>query len=173
MGEYLTKQQDDPRTAEYSREVFAKGLSYTVDQITAAGIKVILMGQVPEFKANANRCWILSRYLLFNEMSCLSRRRVEVERHQAFANDTLRSIAARNPNVAVFWPIPHMCDALNCFASRGDKVLYWDGHHLSPEGALFLAGAFQRDLPGDFLMNSNTARPLAGPAAEKEDPDRG
>ena len=44
-------------TREASRETFAHALDQTVSTLTAAGIKVVLMGQVPEMLLSPARCF--------------------------------------------------------------------------------------------------------------------
>jgi SGNH domain (fused to AT3 domains) len=148
---YFITEENEERSFAHSRRVFELALTSTVERLTKAGIKVVLMGQPPELLIPLSRCLAMSRYFYRDESSCLALPRAEAERRQSNVNRVLRSIAAADPDVAVFWPMPHMCDSERCYAMRNGKILYKDNSHLSPAGSLTLAEAFQSSLPAAFL----------------------
>ena len=47
------------------------------------------------------------------------------------------------PTVKVLDPIPLLCDDDYCWAVKENKMLYIDSHHLSVEGAVYLAEHLQ------------------------------
>jgi peptidoglycan/LPS O-acetylase OafA/YrhL len=148
---FFIMQENEERSIAHSRRVFELGLANTVERLTKAGVKVVLMGQPPELLAPLSRCLAMSHYFYRDESSCLALPRAEAERRQSNVNRVLRSIAAADPSVAVFWPMPHMCDSEACYAIRNGKMLYRDNSHLSPAGSLALAEAFQSSLPPAFV----------------------
>jgi SGNH domain (fused to AT3 domains) len=153
LTRYFIRAQDDPLKLNYSRDVFAAELKNTVSMLTHRGIKVIIMGQVPELQFQGIRCFVRAMYF-GREKSLCSISRQEVEQRQAYVNKIIHSIQIENPSVAVFWPIPHMCDEKKCYSVQDGKLLYTDSNHLAPEGALMLTDAFKSSIPARFLHSS-------------------
>ncbi|HZV21757.1 MAG TPA: acyltransferase family protein [Hyphomicrobiales bacterium] len=153
---YFLRSDEDPRELNHSRQVFAQELVNTVTKLTGAGIRVVLMGQVPELQIPVSHCLAISRYLNRDGTRCLGIRRDEVERRQANVNRLLRAIEATNPLVTVFWPMASMCEDGWCHAARDGKIFYRDNNHLTPEGALSLVEAFKTTVSNEFLTGSQT-----------------
>jgi peptidoglycan/LPS O-acetylase OafA/YrhL len=164
VARFLVEPGDATRTREHSREMFAKHLSETVETLKDLGSSVLLMGQVPEMKVSVPRCVLLNRYLGLADDKCLLISRDEVETRQRNVNRVLRDIAAANEKTAVFWPLPQMCDAEQCYAIRDGRLLYADGDHLSLYGALSLVDAIKMSLPKEFLDGAIPARSVSADA---------
>jgi peptidoglycan/LPS O-acetylase OafA/YrhL len=136
----------DALSRQKSHEVFATQIRNTVNELTALGAKVVVMGQVPEMKRNVLTCIVSAMHLGLSKNHCTGIAREDVEQRQAFINKTLAELEAENPNVTVFWPIPHMCDAKTCHAVKDGQLLYTDGDHISVEGATLLRDAIKKTL---------------------------
>jgi SGNH domain (fused to AT3 domains) len=104
INRFYVAGEDDVRSRERSREIFRRHLTDTVRRLNEIGAKVILLGQIPEFKIAVARCLQIRLYLGLNIESCFSMPRSEVDLRQANVNRALQDAAGSNPNVAVFWP---------------------------------------------------------------------
>jgi hypothetical protein len=141
---FLKENENDPASQAHSREVFARNLRKTVEALTATGAKVLLAGQVPEVGFNARKCFAISARLGLSESHCVAVNRDFAESQLAFVNQTLSRIAAEQPGVAVFWPLPEICDARLCYTVRDGKVLYKDSNHFAVDGSLYLANGLRK-----------------------------
>lgn len=73
----------------------------------------------------------------------LSERRSDQERYRAPVVQAMRELVARHPGLAVWDPLPALCDAERCNALRHGRPLYFDGDHVSPYGNLVLLPAWR------------------------------
>ncbi len=135
-----------------SRQTFADSIAKTAGIFTKAGIKVVLLGQVPEMTVSPRRCLALSmRFGLANE-NCGFVSRKEAERRQHYVNLALDNVAKANPDVFVFHPFDSMCGDERCEAVKDGKVLYFDSDHLNGDGANWLMEQFRLALPAAFQL---------------------
>lgn len=147
-------------TRQASRRTFAHAIEETVSTLTAAGIKVVLMGQVPEMQFSPARCFVLSTTI--GLAGCGSVTREEAERRQFFINATLRSLAERHSNVLLFSPFETFCDNANCYAIKDRDLKYFNNDHLNHAGAIALVNDFGKALPEAFrLPSANKTSSLA------------
>ncbi len=137
-------------TREASRRTFAHAIEETVSTLTAAGIKVVLMGQVPEMQFSPARCFVLSKRVGLTGCGFVTRQ--EAERRQFFINATLRSLAERHSNVFFFSPFETLCDNANCYAIKDHDLKYFNNDHLNCSGALALVNDFGKALPEAFRL---------------------
>lgn len=148
---YFVPTEDDTKNFPHSLEVFENGLQHTVAMLTQRGIKVILMGQVPEFKVAVSHCLAIRKRLHLSDTRCFLIPRSEVERRQRNVNRILRSIASGDPNVAVYWPFDYFCDENSCYAKRDGNVYYRDDNHITGDASSELGPSFVSGIPRDFL----------------------
>jgi hypothetical protein len=141
-------------TREASRKTFAHAIEQTVSMLSAAGIKVVLMGQVPEMLFPPSRC--LAPFLPPLWRDCGSVTRQEAERRQNYVNATLKTVARNNRGVFFFSPFSELCDNAYCYAAKDHRLHYFDNNHLNQSGALLLVDAFRRALPEPFLLAGAT-----------------
>ncbi|MBT3071311.1 acyltransferase [Rhodomicrobium sp. Az07] len=143
----LTEPQSSP--TEGPREAFAAALRKTVERLTDAGIKVVVMDQVPEIPAKDSRC--LGTYRLAGWNECYSASPEFVADRQGWVSDIVRATVRDNPR-AVFYDAKRvLCASGTCNAFLDGNLLYRDGDHLSPKGALALVSDFRNALPPNFL----------------------
>ncbi|MEL7317009.1 MAG: acyltransferase family protein [Pseudomonadota bacterium] len=146
---YLLRSNAGEPTPRRSRRVFREQLGHTVRALTAAGKRVVLVGQPPLrseaevtcAKANAGQADIHSR--------CASLSSEEALKRLAFADDVIRDLAARYPKVRAILASDIVCDP-QCELVRDGVPLYKDSNHLSDEGAVLLA----RELFGGFVADA-------------------
>ena len=139
-------------TRQASRETFARAIEQTVSTLTAAGIKVVLMGQVPEMLVSPSRCFALSKKTGLAVCGAVTRE--EAEHRQHFINATLRSLSERHSNVYFFSPFAGLCDNANCYAIKDRSLEYFNNDHLNRNGAMSLVEDFGKALPEAFRLAS-------------------
>lgn len=141
---------DRSDSAEMSRaQVFEAALDETLRRLTAAGKRVVFLHAVPELPFNARECvaWNPNRFV-----SRTPRPDCRVSRAQSDARGEefrplLARILAKYPQVAVFDPVPLMCDAVACYGRRDGMLLYRDDDHLSLDGSYWLGRRMAAQLP--------------------------
>jgi peptidoglycan/LPS O-acetylase OafA/YrhL len=139
-------------TREASRQTFAHTLDQTVSTLSAAGIKVVLMGQVPEMLLPPARCFAPFTHPRWDD--CGSVTRQEADRRQSYINTTLKSMTENHRGVFYFSPFSEFCDSAYCYAIKDRSLHYFDNDHINIEGAILLVDAFRRSLPQAFQLPS-------------------
>jgi peptidoglycan/LPS O-acetylase OafA/YrhL len=142
-------------TREASRKTFAHAIDQTVSTLLAAGIKVVLMGQVPEMLLSPARC-VVAPFQHPNWDDCGFVTRQEADRRQSYVNGTLNSLAKNHQGVYFFSPFSEFCDSAYCYAIKGRNLHYFDNDHINIDGAFMLVDAFRRSLPQAFQLPSGT-----------------
>lgn len=110
------------------------------------GVRIVLEAPTPVLQAPPYRCsdW-------FNRGNPICARgmptgRAFMEDFRRPALEDLERIAAALPNTSLWDPLPLLCDADACRASRDGHPLFFDADHLSGYGNRLLLPAFQRHL---------------------------
>ena len=113
-----------------------------VSALIAAGKEVWILLQVPELDFQPVEC--VGRPISFEQrprFPC-SVPMTGVAARQRVYRTIVTDLSRRFPSLHVYDPVPFMCDAGSCQASRGGLLWYADEHHLSETAALFFAGKF-------------------------------
>lgn len=105
-----------------------------------SGKNVILLLQPPELPRNIQD--LIAKH---DSPTILGVSRDWWNRRSAYVTAHLGDIPA---GVTVIDPTPLLCDASQCFAARGGKSLYFDGHHLSVIGEEMVADEMLRRIDG-------------------------
>lgn len=113
-------------------ETYKAGLDAAISEITKQGKKVVLIKDVPEFKAHPKAC--LSRPFKTNVVSCDVARQEYNDRTKVY-DQVLAEAKAKNPNVYIFDSTKPFCDSVRCASADKDHIFYRDGHHLSEAGS--------------------------------------
>ena len=137
-------------TKEASRRTFERTVDQTVSTLTAAGIKVVLMGQVPEMLLPPARCFAPFTHPSWDDCGFVTRQ--EAERRQLYVNATLKTLAKNHQGVFFFSPFSELCDNTYCYAIKDRSLHYFDNDHINLEGALLLVDAFRSALPEAFRL---------------------
>jgi len=150
-------------TREASRKTFARAIDQTVSTLSAAGIKVVLMGQVPEMLLPPARCFAPFTPPSWDDCGFVTRQ--EADRRQLYVNTTLKTMAKSHQGVFFFSPFSELCNNAYCYAIKDRSLHYFDNDHLNREGALLLVDAFRSALPEAFRLPSEAqtfGRPQTG-----------
>ncbi|MGA8769850.1 MAG: acyltransferase family protein [Rhodomicrobium sp.] len=145
---------DGETTREASRRTFARALDQTVSTLTTAGIKVVLMGQVPEMLLSPARCFAPFQHPSWDDCGFVTRQ--EADRRQGFVNATLKSMTENHRGVFYFSPFSEFCDSAYCYAIKDRSLHYFDNDHINVDGAFMLVDAFRRSLPQAFQLPGGT-----------------
>ena len=129
------------RTETEALEFYRDGLTAAVDQLTRAGIEVIVISSVPDFWTTpfdhvSTFDVLTSRDTPHNERRTIT----EIRQRTGGILAVEQSIAANNPNVHIIDPVPVLCTTV-CQQVDNGTVLYRDHDHVSQAGATRLAQA--------------------------------
>src|SRR5262249_45230148 len=135
---FLIDALSDPRTVENSRRVLANGLERTVSRLEARGMRVVIIGQVPEFPFDPSQCVI--RSLWSGRTPDCSEPESYTQQRFAAAKAILEGVAARHRSAAYVDPEPAFCRQGMCRSvTSAGQLLYRDPDHLTVEGAQRMA----------------------------------
>lgn len=115
-----------------NRLAFARVLRATVEKVRAAGKRIVIIGPVPEFDVNVPSA-VIKAAMRGKREDIVIPRAVFEKRQRAVL--PLLAELSRMEGVRVVYPHDFLCDADVCRGAVGDKALYVDDDHLSPEGA--------------------------------------
>lgn len=156
---------DRSGSAEMSRaQVFEVALEDTLRRLTAAGKRVVFLHAVPELPFNARECvaWNPNRFVSRTPRPDCRVSRAQSDARGAEFRPLLARILARYPQVAVFDPVPLMCDDVACYGRRDGMLLYRDDDHLSLDGSYWLGRRMAAQLPDLLASEAQLAGSGAG-----------
>lgn len=125
--EYASKNQLPNR-----KEIFESGLQGSVNAILAAGKKVVLVKDVPEFPVPPKSC--LDRPFKINKKNCDSSLAAYEARTKGY-DKILSKIKESSSNVYIFDAAALFCDDKLCKSSDEQHIYFRDGHHLTTAGS--------------------------------------
>ncbi len=129
------------RTETEALEIYRVGLTAAVDQLTGAGIEVIIVSSVPDFWTTpfdhvSTFDVLVGRDAPHNEQRPIT----EIRQRNGGILAVEQAIAAENPNLHIIDPVPILCSTV-CQQVDNGTVLYRDTDHVSQAGATRLAQA--------------------------------
>jgi peptidoglycan/LPS O-acetylase OafA/YrhL len=127
----------DPQASLRALEL---GLERSVSRLTAAGLRVLVIGEIPELYFRAPAC--LARRT--PEQCALNRDAVDERRGPVMAR--VRGATASAPAAILVDPIDSLCDDHLCYPIRDGIVMYFDSQHLTAHGAQSLFGVWRPQL---------------------------
>ncbi|PZO83036.1 MAG: hypothetical protein DI626_09445, partial [Micavibrio aeruginosavorus] len=135
---YIRWWQRNPeiKNEEDAYQAFYKGLNYTTAELTKAGKKVILIGEVPRVNYSEAPS-AMARALVYKRDINMTTTKSAYEIENAKIQNMLKSAALRN-NADIFEPYLYFCKKQICDAIHDGKSLYYDRDHLSRFGAEWL-----------------------------------
>jgi hypothetical protein len=136
VHEQSAKLAKRPGNAHSSPESLEAALKHTLATLTGMGLRVIVMGPVPEQRFNVP--WCLGRR---DTIACNVTRQ-EAEIHRADVLAAMSRAVAGMPSTRLLDPFDMLCAAQVCPAERGGAILYFDDDHLSATAARSLAPWF-------------------------------
>lgn len=133
----------DRNTAD-SLATLRRHLASNLDQLTGAGLKVMLMLTPPEFPYEIHRCIAIKP-----AAQCgVSRQRYE--QYRAAVSAVIREVAAGRADVRVIDPAGYFCTATECPAFVGSNPASYDDDHASASAARAYAKVLSADF--DWLL---------------------
>ena len=145
-------------TLEASRSIFEQALTATVRSLQAAGKQVVVLGDTPSY--NFEPIWrvarveipaqhALARWLHVSKDDDSGYATPGFQESDAYADAALRETLAAIPGVTLAELRQSLCkDPDACIYRDGDRLLYGDSHHLTPDGAGYALRAFHLTTPG-------------------------
>ena len=127
----------------------AAALSELVNDLTAHGLPVLIIGSVPMFQVSPMHCMGRARILGRNPSGCATMSRAQADAQLAYSNRMIQSVASRHSNVRAFLPQDVICGTRQCDVVIGGHLIYRDRHHLDSVGARIVGRAVENVL-GDW-----------------------
>ena len=118
--------------------VWERGLAATARGLSEAGIRPVLLEDIPYHPATNVTCGRL-RYLLSASSCASTRAQAEVERERARSVKVDAAVADAVPGTGRIDPVPWLCPAQRCTTYEDGTWRYRDGDHLSRDGSEGLA----------------------------------
>ena len=130
---------------ETSREVLARGLGRTVDAITALGIRVLLIGQPPEFFQDPNVCFVQRSMFGRDVNDCIRQPRQVADQRLHASKAILQDVATGRSATTYVGLDSILCDEQACRTWEDGQPLYGDRNHLNLYGARVVGEALAGD----------------------------
>ena len=138
---FLIDEQDQTLDVETSRKVLARALARTVDTINALGIRVLLIGQPPEYFQDPNICFV-ERSILGRDVSdCLRQPRQVADKRLHASKAILQNVAIGRSATTYVSLDSILCDEKACRTTKDGQPLYEDRNHLNLFGARVVGNA--------------------------------
>jgi hypothetical protein len=141
---FLIDEQNTGLDVETTRMVLARALGKTVDAITALGIRVLLIGQPPEFFQDPSVCFVERSILRRDASDCLAQPRASVEPHLRASKAILQQVASGSAAATYVDLDSILCDDKVCRAWQDGQPLYADASHIDLAGAKVLGNALAK-----------------------------
>jgi len=149
-----------PGSPQEARESYEQALTEVVRALRSRGIGVVIVGAVPEMTGYADQRSLLSGVLATPPFTVA---RADSEQYRSPAFDVEQALAARDPGVISFDPIPSLCDARVCTTRVGDQVRYQDETHLSVSGAQLLTSGLRASITAAEIGAKSPAAQVRAP----------
>ncbi|MBI3401482.1 MAG: acyltransferase [Acidobacteria bacterium] len=124
--------------SETRQRVLYEGYSAAMTRIERAGKRVALVQDVPELGFDPHYCEARLATAKFLGNECSIARETVDDRQRAYRRVVAR-LRQAHPQLAVFDPLPLLCDRRWCYAKRNGQIMYRDPTHLSAAGSAMVA----------------------------------
>ena len=136
FGSWVLHFDGEDKGVRSNEEVFALGLTKTLDALLAAGKKVTFLHDVPELGFDIRSCFAFRPLTITSKVvspCAVSRKEFEArtEAYRAMVN----KIFLQRPEIRVIDLSEAICDEKWCWGARDDTLFYIDDDHLSHRGA--------------------------------------
>ena len=115
---FLVDDENKQLDIETSRKVLSRALVRTVDAITALGIRVLLIGQPPEFFQDPNVCFVERSISRRDVSDCLRQPRQLVDQRLRASKEILRKVASGRSATTYVSLDSILCDDQVCRTGR-------------------------------------------------------
>jgi peptidoglycan/LPS O-acetylase OafA/YrhL len=155
---FLIDDQDRTLDVETSRKVLARALARTVDAINALGIRVLLIGQPPEYFQDPNICFVERSILGRDASACLRQPRQVADKRLQASKAILQNVASGRSAATYVSLDSILCDEEACWTWKDGQPLYEDRGHLNLSGARVVSEALAEipSLPPLFVRSALT-----------------
>lgn len=118
----------------------SRALAATVAKLTAAGKRVVLMGQVPPTAVDLSTCYNAAPYLIADiDARCASPSKADMLSRVRFANDTLRELQKRDPDhVFAYIASDYLCGGSECTKTIGGTLIYRNEDHITVPASAYI-----------------------------------
>ena len=136
FGSWVLHFDGEDKGIRSNEEMFALGLTKTLDALLAAGKKVTFLHDVPELGFDIRSCFAFRPLTITSKVvspCAVSRKEFEArtEAYRAMVN----KILLQRPEIKVIDLSEALCDEKWCWGARDDTLFYIDDDHLSHRGA--------------------------------------
>ena len=136
FGSWILHFDGEDKGVRSNEEVFALGLTKTLDALLVAGKKVTFLHDVPELGFDIRSCFAFRPLTITSRIvspCAVSRKEFEArtEAYRAMVN----KILSQRPEIKVIDLSEALCDEKWCLGARDDTLFYIDDDHLSHRGA--------------------------------------
>jgi len=136
FGSWVLHFDGEDKGVRSNEEVFALGLTKTLDALLAAGKKLTFLHDVPELGFDIRSCFAFRPMTITSRVvspCAVSRKEFEArtEAYRAMVN----KILLQRPEIKVIDLSAALCDEKWCWGARDDTLFYIDDDHLSHRGA--------------------------------------
>ena len=138
---FLVDDENKQLDIETSRKVLSRALVRTVDALNALGIRVLLIGQPPEFYQDPTVCFVERSISWRNVGDCLRQPRQLVDQRLRASKAILQSVASGRPATAFVSLDSILCDDRVCRTWQDGQPLYEDTTHFDLSGARVIGNA--------------------------------
>ncbi|KLV07447.1 acyltransferase [Photobacterium aquae] len=144
---YLGDEISHSESKANNRRVLREGLERTVQYLIARGITPVIFEQAPDYPFMPSNCWVKkATFTAFTGTNCNIDSGAMTTR-QGYANQLVRDIAAKYPQVILLPVVGALCDSKECQSMLNGVPLYSDNNHLNDAGAREIFKTMQaRDL---------------------------
>jgi hypothetical protein len=136
---YIGDEASRERSFAEDGRVFVRGLDRTVAQLTRAGLRVVLMAQVPEVGYHVRVA--LAKMRLFGKSFDIRPRRGTYLERQSQVLEEIAHVV-KEYGVTVVYPHELLCGPIFCEIKVNGHLLYFDDDHVSNYGSRYVAQLF-------------------------------
>jgi peptidoglycan/LPS O-acetylase OafA/YrhL len=120
------------------RRAIPAALARLVEAMTARGVRVLLLGEVPAFPQVPGRCVFRAAIRGDDPSGCSIVDAGVSAEVLAFGDGTIADLVRAYAGTHAFFPSAALCDDRVCRAEAEGVLLYRDDQHLNPQGARYL-----------------------------------
>lgn len=135
---WLVDDESRHQSSEETIRVFERSLNRTLRRLSARGLKVIIIGSVPEPGFDVPHTVALARQNNLKPPRGI--RRNTVEERAGIADSRIAELVAGKNDVRFISIWKYFCDEQWCDIERNGVPLYYDDDHISYSGAITVAG---------------------------------
>lgn len=147
-GRFLTVNGSQSYDRARNRLLMRQALEQTVRRLQDAGVRVVLMGQVPESTISPSWCIADAYRRSASWTSCAPERTVALKRLD-WSRQLLASVAGtegKGRPVYYFDPVQVLCRQPRCLVEMEGRPIYRDADHLTRQGAVSLSRYFRQEI---------------------------